>query len=186
MGKVKRFGNNLFTKLVNRMTRLKMSDTQCGFRAYGKEALQRLVVFGDFTYTQEVFLDLAYKNVRITEVPIAVRPRLKGRSKVVKNPFSYGLRAIKIILLAERDHRPLRFFGAISGVFLLLSLIAGSIVTINWLMSGMTTPYSGLIMISGILGLIGISFLVLALAVDMLGREKAIQEEILYLMRKNK
>ena len=185
MGRTKQFGNNLFTGLVNRLTNLKMSDTQCGFRAYGKEALLRLVVFGDFTYTQEVFLDLAHKNVRIAEVPIEVRPRLKGKSKVVKNPFSYGFRAIKIILLAERDHRPLRFFGAISGFFFTASIVSGLIVSVNWLLSGRTSPYSNLILISGVLVLIGFTFLVLALAADMLGREKAVQEEILYQIRKN-
>lgn len=185
MGKTKHFGNRIFTSLVNFFTKLNMSDTQCGFRAYGREALYRMVVFGEFTYTQEVFLDLAYKNLRISEIPIVVKPRLKGKSRVVKNPFSYGFRALKIIMLAERDHHPLRFFGTIGGVGLAFSVISGLVVFINWLFTGKTSPYSSLIVVSGVMALMGFTFIVLAIAVEMLGRQRTIQEEILYYIRKN-
>ena len=109
----KRFGNRLFTRIINMLIGSNFTDTQCGFRAYSREALLRLTTFGKFTYTQEVFLDLANKNMRMMEVPIQVRSRKVGKSKVVKNPIHYGLRALKIILQYERDFRPLRFFGLI-------------------------------------------------------------------------
>lgn len=49
------------------------TDTPCGFRAYSREAVLRLNLFGHFTYTQEVFLDLANKGLKIEKVPIKVR-----------------------------------------------------------------------------------------------------------------
>jgi len=180
----KRFGNRFFTRIVNRLVGYNFTDTQCGFRAYSREALLKLTTFGQFTYTQEVFLDLANKKMRMMEVPIHVRPRKVGKSRVVKNPIHYGLRAMKIILQFERDFRPLRFFGLIGLVFLLPGLAMLLFVFINWLLTGMSSPYTSLISVGGILTMVAIIFIILALIADMNGRQRLLQEEILYLTRK--
>jgi len=186
MNKTKRIGNSFFTRLTNWLTGMNFTDTQCGFRAYSKEALLRLTTFGRYTYTQEVFLDLVNKNMRAIEVPVRVFPRKSGKSKVVRNPFSYGLRALKIILQAERDHHPLRFFTAISLCFIIPSITMFSFVFAHWLVSGKTSPFTSLLSISGTLFLVGIIFIVLALIADMQGRQRKIQEEILYLLRRQR
>lgn len=180
----KRFGNRLFTRIVNRLIGSEFTDTQCGFRAYSREALLRLNTFGQFTYTQEVFLDLANKKMRMMEVPVHVRPRKVGQSKVVKSPIHYGLRALKIILQFERDYRPLRFFSLVGLAFLLPGLAMLLFVFFNWLMTGMSSPYTSLIIVGGVLTLVAIIFLILALIADMNGRQRLLQEELLYLMRK--
>jgi len=180
----KKFGNRFFTGLVNRLTKSNFTDTQCGFRAYSREALLRLNTFGRFTYTQEVFLDLANKNMRMMEVPIHARPRKVGGSRVVKNPIHYGLRALKIILQFERDFRPLRFFGVIGLAFLLPGLAMLLIVFVNWLLTSMSSPYTSFVSMGGILTIVGTIFIILALIADMNGRQRLLQEEMLYLMRR--
>jgi len=179
-------GNQFFIKLTNLLTGMKFTDTQCGFRAYSREALLRLTIFGHFTYTQEVFLDLISKNMRVVEVPVKVYPRRSGKSRVVRNPILYGLRALKIILQTERDHHPLRFFTAISLCFIVPSITMFSFVFAHWLLSGKTSPFTSLLSISGTLFLVGIIFIVLALIADMQGRQRKIQEEILYLLRRQR
>ncbi|MDH7508762.1 MAG: glycosyltransferase family 2 protein [Methanomassiliicoccales archaeon] len=186
MNGVKRIGNRFFTRLTSWLTGMKFTDTQCGFRAYSKEALLRITTFGRFTYTQEVFLDLVNKNMRVVEVPIRVLPRQCGKSKVVKNPFSYGLRALKIIMQTERDHHPLRFFTAISMFFVVPSITMFAFVLAHWLLSGKTSPFTSLLSLSGTLFLVGIIFIVLALIADMQGRQRKMQEEILYLLRRQR
>lgn len=185
MGKTKAFGNRFFSKLISRLTGQEFSDTQCGFRAYSREALMRLNLYGKFTYTQEVFLNLVKKNLAVTEVPIKVKPRKNGRSRVVKNPFHYGIRAMKIILLAERDHYPLKFFGVLSAAFFIPALVSLALVLANWLFYQQTNPYSNLITIGGFLFLMGVVMLVVALFADMIGRQRQLQEEILYHLRKS-
>jgi glycosyltransferase involved in cell wall biosynthesis len=180
----KRIGNIFFTRMVNLLSGGDFTDTQCGFRAYSRESMLRLTVFGQFTYTQEVFLDLMNKNLRVVEVHVEVLPRRVGRSKVVKNPIDYGLRALKIIIQSERDYRPLRFFSIISLLFLFPGLLALGIVSMNWIITGMTSPYTSLIYLGGILSVVAIIFIVLALIADMNGRQRFLLEEMLYLMRK--
>ena len=108
---VKRFGNKLFTNFINFLTRQKFTDTQCGFRAYSRDAALRMNLMGTFTYTQEVFLDLAEKGLIIKEIPCQVKGvREHGKSKVVKNPLLYAINSLMIILKAFRDYHPLKFF----------------------------------------------------------------------------
>jgi len=66
---IKRLGNNIVTNLINLLTNKRFTDTQCGFRAYSREAALRMTLFGTYTYTQEVFLDLINKGFTIKEVP---------------------------------------------------------------------------------------------------------------------
>jgi hypothetical protein len=49
------------------------SDASCGIRSYLQEALPRMSLHGQFTYTLETFLDLNVKRLGIIEVPIKVR-----------------------------------------------------------------------------------------------------------------
>ena len=60
---IKNVGNRIFTKLISILTGQKFTDTQCGFRAYSKEAALRMNLSGNFTYTQEVILDLSKKSL---------------------------------------------------------------------------------------------------------------------------
>jgi len=186
MNGTKRFGNMLFTRMVTWLTGQRFSDAQCGFRAYSKEALLRLTLFGRFTYTQEVLFDLTSKNMRMIEVPVTVLPRRNGDSKVVKSPFHYGFRALKIIMQAERDHHPLRFFGAISLVFIIPALLMLSVVLVNWLTTGMTSPFTSLITVGGVSLVVGVIFIILALVADMQGRSRRLQEEMLYLLKRQR
>src|SRR3989344_3895807 len=121
---VKKIGNKLFTSLTSKLVGQRFTDTQCGFRAYSREAALRLNLYGKFTYTQEVFLDLANKGLRIMEVPLYVKAKREfGKSKVVKSVPKYIFQALTIIIRSIRDYKPLAFFGVIGLFSLLLGFI---------------------------------------------------------------
>ena len=70
----KRWGNRLMCRIINWIIwGARFTDVSCGFRAYTRETALRLNLFGQFTYTQETFIDLAAKGVRMAEVPLRVR-----------------------------------------------------------------------------------------------------------------
>lgn len=181
---IKKFGNHVFTSIVNTFTGKKFTDTQCGFRAYSKEAALRLNTFGGHTYTQEVFLTLASKNLVIEEVACSVKGERDGKSKVVGSIFGYSVKAIMIILRTVRDYNPLAFFGSIGVTVFCAGLAIGITVFLWWLATGHTTPYTSLIMVSGVAMILGFLVIMLALLADMNGRQREIQEEILYKLKK--
>ncbi len=181
---VKKFGNNFFTKIVNLLTAENFTDTQCGFRAYSREAALRLNLFGKFTYTQEVFLELLNKKMRIKEIPLKIRGERKGKSKIVKSWYGYGLKSLLIIIRSVRDHHPLKFFGSIGLIVFLIGLMIALWLFSYWIRTGHTTPFTSLIPVSTLIIIIGFLLIVLALIADMFGRQKNVSEKILYYLRK--
>ena len=171
--------------VVNRVTGLRMSDVTCGFRAFTRETALRLTLFGDFTYTQESLIEVAAKRLRVAEVPLAVRgEREHGRSRVVHSVSGYVVRSFLIMLRAARDVKPMRFFGSIGLAVFMVGLALGLIVIGHWLVTGKTSPYTQFLTGSAVGLILGFLLLVLALIADMLGRQRRMLEELLYLRRK--
>ncbi len=181
---IKKFGNRLFTSLINMLTGQKFTDTQCGFRAYSREAMLRLSLFGRFTYTQEALLNLANKGFRIEEVACRVKGERKGKSRVVRHWYSYGIKALLIIIRAIRDYHPLKFFGGIGMALLLLGGISGLALLIRLLIKHQVDPYTWVAYADVILIVVGFILLVLALLADMSDRQRKLLEEMLYRQRK--
>jgi glycosyltransferase involved in cell wall biosynthesis len=182
---IKKWGNRRFTKLISRITAQKFTDTQCGFRAYSKEAALRLNIKGKFTYTQEVFIDLVEKGMRIKEVPCDVMYFENRKSAISKRLFSnYGVRSLAIIFKATRDTQPLSFFGFPALMAFILGFIGGLVSLIYWLMYHMTTPVRTLFQVSVFFMIFGTALGILALVADMLKTVKSEQDEILYRLKK--
>jgi glycosyltransferase involved in cell wall biosynthesis len=182
----KKFGNKRFTNLMNRLTKGNFTDTQCGFRAYSREAALRLTLFGRFTYTQEVFLDLVKKGMKIVEIPCKVEGKRKGESRLIKSVPSYGFQSLMIILRAYRDIQPLKFFGGIGAVMFIPGIIIAFILAIRLILYHIVTPYMSLVWVSLALIIVGSMLFVLALVADMYVRQRELQEEILYRLKKEK
>lgn len=183
MPRFKKIGNRGFTTMVNFLTGGNFTDTQCGFRAYTKRAALALNLFGRFTYTQEVFIDLVNKGIKIAEVPVKVKYFKERKAKISHSLFNYGIRALVIILRTFRDYKPLVFFG-IPGV----AVFGGGLLftfyfVVFWLIKHQTTP----VKTYGFVGAVGLIFgfllIILALIADMFKRMRRNQEEILYKMR---
>jgi len=180
----KMIGNMFFTKIISMLTGNGFTDTQCGFRAYSKEAMLNLTLFGDFTYTQEAFLDLKRKRMRIKEIPIKVTYKNIRESKVVKSPFGYLLRSGGIIIRTVRDFAPLKFFGMFGVVMLGLGSISGSYILVHWLRTGMVSPHVPLTVLTAIMLIFGVQLIILALMAEMSGRNRELIEKSLYMERK--
>src|SRR5689334_15280858 len=150
---VKYYGNQWVTSMINWICGgTKFTDVSCGFRAFNREAAYRLTLFGRFTYTQECFIDLFSKGLRMAEVPLKVRGvREHGKSRIASSIFKYATNSLPIILRAMRDIQPLKFFGGIAMFLFIPGLALGAFVTGWYLYKTKTAPYTSLIPISGVL-----------------------------------
>ncbi len=185
MPALKLMGNRWMTRLINIITAKNFTDVSCGFRAYSREAALRLTLFGRFTYTQETFIDLAYKNISMTEVPLRVRgERMHGRSRVASNLWRYGIKSATIIFRAARDYQPLYFFGVPGALTFALGLLSGFFLLVHYVTFGQTYPYRSLVQVSGILIIVGFLLLFISLLADMQHRNRILVDENLYYARK--
>jgi len=181
---VKRFGNEVFTKTVSMLTGQRFTDTQCGFRAYSREAALNLSLFGKYTYVQESLLNLAFKGFKITEVPCKVKGERKGKSRLVKHWWTYGLRALLIIARTLRDYNPLKFFGTLGAGMFLIGALSAFALWVRLLIMHEIDPFMWVVYLDVVLIILGFLLIVLALIADMNDRQRKLQEEILYRMKK--
>lgn len=185
MPEIKAWGNRWVTRLVNFITGRQFTDVSCGFRAYSRDAALRLSLFGKFTYTQEVFIDLVFKDVEIVEIPLKVRGQRKhGQSRVYINPWHYAAKSATIMFRAARDYRPFYFIGTPGLVVFLIGVLCGLFVVYHFFMTGQTAPYRSLVTVSGIFLIVGFLLLLISLLADMLHRNRMLIEEQLYLTRR--
>ena len=182
---IKIIGNKFFAGLLNTFLHRRFTDTQCGFRAYSKEAALHLTLFGRFTYTQEVFIDLVKKKFKIVEVPCKVIGERNGKSRVVTNVLAYGLKVSLILIRSTRDYEPLKFFGLPGGIMVGLGVLSNVILFFRWLMISKVDPYLIVIYVNVFLIIVGTMLIVLGLLADMLDRNRQLQEEVLYRLKKS-
>jgi len=115
-------GNKIFTKIVSFVAGHKFADTQSGYRAYSRSAIKDISVVNDFTYTQEVLLDLYFKKFRIGDVPISFTHR--DDSKQTSSIFRYTTKALSIIIRSLIFHRPVMAFGLFGALLATLGILA--------------------------------------------------------------
>jgi len=187
MPRSKYWGNKFMSRFISRLTRQKFHDVSCGFRAYSRETLQRLNLFGDFTYTQESFIDLAFKDITLLEVPVHVKgSREYGQSRVASNLFRYGLQTLKIIIRTFRDNKPFRLFGFMSLIVFLLGLGFAVFLGQHYLRTGFFTPHKWAGFAAGFFFVVSLLFLLIGFVLDMFARMRRNQEEILFQLKRDR
>jgi len=178
---MKKWGNMQIARVVSFLVGEKFYDVACGFRAYSRETALRMNLFGKFTYTQETFLDLAFKNLRIIEVPVKVRGvREFGKSRVASNLWVYAINTSKIIFRTFRDYKPFKFFSSLALITFILALGLGTFLGIHYLQTGDFKPHLWAGFSAGFLLGISIVLLITGLLADMLDRIRKNQERLLY------
>lgn len=120
----RKVGNILYRVLVHAISSERVNDIASGMRVLKKNILAELSPLPDglnFTPAMSVCAILD-RNIRIEEVPIPYQERV-GRSKlsVVRD----GLRFLRTILEIAFTYKPLRLFGSIGIVFLLVAILYG-------------------------------------------------------------
>lgn len=185
MPAVKKWGNDFMARWISHLVKQRFHDVSCGFRAYSRNAYFRLVLTGDFTYTHEVFLTLAFARVPIKEVPIRVRGvREHGTSRVASSVFHYGRRTALIILRTYRDYQPLRFFTQLAGAAFLVGLAFFLFLMSVKIRTGGFTPHKWAgFAAAAFIGAALVTFLVGIMA-EMLDRARIAQEEALFRIRR--
>lgn len=182
---VKKTGNKFFSWFISWITGMRLTDTQCGFRAYNREAALNLNIQSKYTYTQEAIIELAEKGFRITEVPLNVKGQRKGKSKIVDSSIKYGMRSSLILLRTIRDYHPLRFFGGIGAILFSIGLLCGVFLALRLALTGLVYPYRSLVTFSAMMNILGFIVFILALLADMQNRQRRLIEKNLYIVRRN-
>lgn len=111
--------SRIFNAVVGRLSGIKMNDFNCGYKAYRRQAVQALDLYGEMHRFIPVLLH--WQGFRVAEVAIEHRARKFGHSKYGFSRILKGFFDLLTVILTTRFRtRPLHIFGSIG---LLMSLV---------------------------------------------------------------
>ncbi len=144
------FGQHVLTLATNVSSGVGLTDSQNGFRALSRRAIDRLSFrTRGFSVESEMQFLIKQHELTVAEVPIVVN--YDERPK--RNPVTHGLQVINGILRMIGQNRPLFFFGVPGVIILAAGLILGYAVANNYWYNGLAV---GTAMIAITLCIIGV------------------------------
>lgn len=182
---IKKIGNKVGAKYISSILKKRYYDVTCGFRSYSREAILKLHTFSDFTYTQEVFLNLGFKKLIIKEIPIHTEYFTNRKSKMTGKIFQYIYKSIKIILKSMLIYSPMKLFGTLGLFSFFITFIAGVFIFFWDQATGSVTPFKWIGVMAIASSIIGVIFYSVGILLQITSRLQITQEEQLYLIKKN-
>lgn len=160
--------SRLFNATVRRATGIPLHDFNCGFKAYRREVLADLKLYGELHRFIPV---LAYwRGYRIGELEVHHHARKFGRSKFGAGRLLKGLLDfLKVLFLTRYMQRPLQLFGVLGLVLWLLGMAGFAyLFVLKLLGQSVFSSHGPLLFLSGILIVAGIQLFMLGLVGEML------------------
>jgi len=119
------FGNNLVKKAINTAFGAKLNDIMSGYRAFNKIFVKNIPILSSkFEIETEMTLHALDKKFIVKEIPIEYRDRIEGSVSKLSTVHD-GFRVIKTIIKMYKDFKPRRFFWYIGFCIMLLGIIVG-------------------------------------------------------------
>ena len=153
--------------LTRKLTGVKIHDLNCGFKAYKKEVVKDLKLYGELYKFIPVLV--AHQNFKITEIVVSHKPRKYGKSKFGMERNIKGLLdLITIVFLTGYLRRPSHFFGTIGMSLFSFGFIIGIYITYLRVTTG-SIQYRQPLLFLGILTMvIGIQLITTGLLAEMI------------------
>lgn len=148
-------GHWFFNKLTSIASRVKVSDSQSGYRAFSPKAFNTaLFLSANFSVESEMqFLAHEY-GLRVTEVPVTIRYDDKPKRSVI----GQGRVVLTGILRLIGQYRPLLFFGVPGAVLLTTGILFGIwVVDIYTRIKNLAVGYAMISVVMSIIGMLMLS-----------------------------
>ena len=128
MPSYRKIGNKILDKITSLASDLPFRDTQSGFRAYSKKAID-LITFqtNGFGADSEILINISKKGLRISEQKVTVIYNT-GRKTSTKNPLSHSGEVITSIIELVAIRHPLKYLGILGIIFLIIGIIFSVVI----------------------------------------------------------
>lgn len=139
------FGNSLVRKSINMLFDADIKDMMTGYRAFSYLFVKSFPVLSKgFEIETEMSIHAADKNMQVENVIIDYRDRPEGSVSKL-NTFSDGFRVLRTIARMYQTYKPMNFFGLLSAVLAVLSVIFMIPIIIDYTKTGLVPHFPTLI-----------------------------------------
>ncbi len=156
--------------LIAHVTGVRLSDFGCTLKAYRREVIEDVKLYGEMHRFIPVFADVV--GARITEIPVNHRPRTYGKSKYSLSRTSrVALDLITVKLLGSYSTKPMYFFGfAAFALWALAVVLAGVVIVQKVAPPHVFAHNNPLLLLSVVLLIVGVQFILMGLLAELVIR----------------
>ena len=178
---IKKFSSRIFNFFTSLMVGLRLHDYNCGLKAYVREAVKNIRVYGEMHRYIPAIAHLS--GFRVTEIAVSHYERKYGKTKFGVSRFFNGFFDLVTLIFTTRYiKRPLHLFGFLG----IISFTCGSaiILYLTILKFFEATPISGrpLFFVGILLAIVGLQFFSIGLIGEMI--TKTNQDKDFYIIDK--
>jgi glycosyltransferase involved in cell wall biosynthesis len=179
---MKTIPSKFFNFVTSKMSGLKLRDFNCGFKAYRREVIDDLNIYGElYRYIPVV---VHAKGFRVGEIAVSHRARQFGESKYGLERFIRGpLDLFTIMFLISFQKRPLHLFGPVGVLVGSIGLMVNGYLAVLWL-QGETIGSRPLLMLGTLMMIVGIQILVFGLLGEMIAAASYRSSDVEKLIRR--
>ncbi len=161
--------SNLANSIISRITGVRLHDYGCTLKAYKKEVIQEIRLYGEMHRFIPAYA--SWHGAKVAEIEVKHHPRIHGQTKYgLGKTFRVILDLLVVKFLMDYSTRPIHFFGLAGFYSLLVSFVAGSIAVYLRLADIRHFSATPLPLFTAIFFLLGIQFILMGLLAEMIMR----------------
>ncbi|MBK9097583.1 MAG: glycosyltransferase family 2 protein [bacterium] len=129
---IKKISSKFFNYVTRLISGIKIHDFNCGLKAYRKEVVENVKVYGELHRYIPVLAK--WQGYSITEIPVMHHPRRYGKTKFGISRFFKGfIDLLTVTFVTRYIKRPLHFFGFFGAIAFLIGFIILGYLTVLWI-----------------------------------------------------
>ena len=129
---IKKISSKFFNFVTRLISGIKIHDFNCGLKAYRKEVVESVKVYGELHRYIPVLAK--WQGYNVTEVPVMHHPRRYGKTKFGVTRFFKGfIDLVTVTFVTRYIKRPMHFFGFLGALSSLVGLGILGYLTILWI-----------------------------------------------------
>ncbi|MBR1609205.1 MAG: glycosyltransferase family 2 protein [Kiritimatiellae bacterium] len=168
---------------LRRISKTTVRDAPSGFRAFSRDALQRIFLHSRFSYCMETLIQAGTTGLRVASVDIRVNPKTRD-SRLFKSIPQYLRKTGGTMLHMFVLYRPGTFFSLLSAPFLLFAAALGMrFLVLTYAFPDPARTHVPSLVLLSISAFAGFLCLLLAVLGSLLAANRRLSEETVYLMR---
>lgn len=158
--------SKLFNWVTGRLAQVDLHDFNCGFKAYRREVLEEVPIYGELHRYIPVLA--SRKGFRVGEIGVLHHPRRSGVSKYGWDRFYKGLLdLLTVLFITKYTRRPLHLFGSFGLLAFGTGFLIDLYLAIRWF-QGESLSDRPLLIFGVLLMLLGLQVLTTGLLAEMM------------------
>jgi glycosyltransferase involved in cell wall biosynthesis len=158
--------SRLWNLVVAWMSGIRLHDFNCGLKAYRKEVVKDLHVYGEMHRFLPVMAK--WSGFRVTEIVVKHHPRKYGKTKFGVSRFLSGILDLTTVMfLTKYTRKPLHLFGVMGLISMLLGFAICVYLAIGWF-QGIWIGNRPILLLGVLLIVVGVQFFSIGLLGEML------------------